>query len=114
MADAEYGRHQLLRASGGAPVILAVGTGLMVPGYTLIVDEAGAPDLYARLINKVCLGCCHPACCMAYGAGIALAHSVHCMGKEHRRHPPHGAAQQPGLQTGSIHPHCFVVATSRA
>jgi hypothetical protein len=63
LADAEYGRHQLLRASGGAPVILAVGTGLMVPGYTLIVDEAGAPDLYARLINKVCTGCCSQ-CCM--------------------------------------------------
>jgi hypothetical protein len=58
LADAEYGRHQLLRASGGAPVILAVGTGLMVPGYTLIVDEGGAPDLYARLINKVRARCC--------------------------------------------------------
>jgi hypothetical protein len=34
-------------------VIIAVGTGLALPGYTLIVDEAGAADLYATLVNKV-------------------------------------------------------------
>jgi hypothetical protein len=28
----------------------------MIPGYTFIVDEKAAADLYARLINKVMLG----------------------------------------------------------
>jgi hypothetical protein len=48
-----YCRHQLLKFGSGAPVIIAVGTGLALPGYTLIVDEAGAADLYATLVNKV-------------------------------------------------------------
>lgn len=34
-------------------MIIAVGTGLALPGYTFIVDEAGAADLYAALVNKV-------------------------------------------------------------
>jgi hypothetical protein len=42
-----------LKFGSGAPVIIAVGTGLAMPGYTLIVDEAGAADLYAALVNKV-------------------------------------------------------------
>jgi hypothetical protein len=48
-----YGRHQLLRFGSGAPVIIAVGSGLTIPGYTLIVDSQGAADLYATIINKV-------------------------------------------------------------
>lgn len=49
-----YCHHQLLKFGSSAPVIIAVGTGLALPGYTLIVDEAGAADLYAALVNKVC------------------------------------------------------------
>lgn len=48
-----YCRHQLLKFGSGAPVILAVGTGLAMPGYTIIVDSKGAADLYAAVINKV-------------------------------------------------------------
>jgi hypothetical protein len=48
-----YCRHQLLRFGPGAPVIVAVGTGLAILGYTLIVDQSGAADLYAALINQV-------------------------------------------------------------
>ncbi|WIA22427.1 hypothetical protein OEZ85_004730 [Tetradesmus obliquus] len=47
-----YCRHQLLRFGPGAPVIVAVGSGLAIPGYTLIVDQSGAADLYAALVNK--------------------------------------------------------------
>ena len=53
LAGEPYCRHQLLKFGSGAPVIIAVGTGLAVPGYTIIVDEAGAADLYAALVNKV-------------------------------------------------------------
>jgi hypothetical protein len=53
LAGEPYCRHQLLRFGRGAPVILAVGTGLAIPGYTFIVDESGAADLYAALVNKV-------------------------------------------------------------
>lgn len=51
-----YGRHQLLKFGSGAPVILAVGTGLAIPGYTLIVDDRSAADLFAAVINKVRFG----------------------------------------------------------
>lgn len=48
-----YGTHQLLAfKAGGAPVIAAVTSGLALPGYTLIVDESAAGDLYALLVNK--------------------------------------------------------------
>ncbi|WIA42885.1 hypothetical protein OEZ86_008804 [Tetradesmus obliquus] len=50
-----YCRHQLLRFGPGAPVIVAVGSGLAVPGYTFIVDQSGAADLYAALVNKGCV-----------------------------------------------------------
>eukprot|EP00878_Enallax_costatus_P023231 GHUV01024699.1.p1 GENE.GHUV01024699.1~~GHUV01024699.1.p1 ORF type:complete len:310 (+),score=105.60 GHUV01024699.1:842-1771(+) len=50
-----YCRHQLLKFGSGAPVILAVGTGLAIPGFTIIVDEKGAADLYAAVINKGCV-----------------------------------------------------------
>ncbi|WIA22426.1 hypothetical protein OEZ85_004730 [Tetradesmus obliquus] len=50
-----YCRHQLLRFGPGAPVIVAVGSGLAIPGYTLIVDQSGAADLYAALVNKGCV-----------------------------------------------------------
>ena len=53
LAGEPYCRHQLLKFGSGAPVIIAVGTGLALPGYTFIVDEAGAADLYAALVNKV-------------------------------------------------------------
>jgi hypothetical protein len=56
LAGEPYCRHQLLRFGQGAPVIVAVGTGLAIPGYTFIVDESGAADLYAALVNKVRLG----------------------------------------------------------
>ncbi|KAF8057639.1 transferase [Scenedesmus sp. PABB004] len=55
LEGAPYATHQLLRFGGGAPVVLAVGSGLAVPGYTLIVDAGAAGDLYAALINKACI-----------------------------------------------------------
>ncbi len=40
---APRGTHQMLRfGSSGAPVIIAVGSGLATPGYTLIPDESAA------------------------------------------------------------------------
>jgi hypothetical protein len=49
-----YGTHQLLGfKAGGAPVIVVASSGLALPGYTLIVDEAAAGDIYAILVNKV-------------------------------------------------------------
>jgi hypothetical protein len=57
LAGEPYCRHQLLRFGPGAPVIVAAGTGLAIPGYTLIVDQSGAADLYAALVNKVRSSC---------------------------------------------------------
>jgi hypothetical protein len=49
-----YCSHQLLSfRRGGAPLMVAATSGLALPGYTLIVDEAAAGDLYASLVNKV-------------------------------------------------------------
>lgn len=54
VTGAPYGSHQFLGFKpGGAPVIAAATSGLALPGYTLIVDEADAGDLYALLVNKV-------------------------------------------------------------
>eukprot|EP00879_Flechtneria_rotunda_P012338 GHRR01012885.1.p1 GENE.GHRR01012885.1~~GHRR01012885.1.p1 ORF type:complete len:492 (+),score=176.68 GHRR01012885.1:215-1690(+) len=55
LEDEPYCRHQLLKFAGNAPIIVAVGTGLAVPGYTLIVDARAAPDVYAALVNKGCV-----------------------------------------------------------
>ncbi len=58
VVDAPYGTHQLLRfKADGAPVLAAATTGLATPGYTLIVDESAAADLYAVLVNKGCVPC---------------------------------------------------------
>ena len=46
------GSHALLNF-GGSPVIVAVGSGLASPGYTLIADEAVAGDLWKVLAAKV-------------------------------------------------------------
>lgn len=48
------GSHALLNF-GGSPVIVAVGSGLASPGYTLIADEAVAGDLWRVLAAKVLL-----------------------------------------------------------
>jgi hypothetical protein len=54
VVDAPYGSHQMLAfKAGGAPVIVAAASGLALPGFTLIVDEAAAGDMYAVLVNKV-------------------------------------------------------------
>lgn len=53
MTDQPYGSHQLLGYKGGAPLIIAKTSGLTSPGYTLIVDEAAAADIYAILVTKV-------------------------------------------------------------
>ena len=46
------GSHTLVNF-GGSPVIVAVGSGLASPGYTLIADEAVAGDLWKLLAAKV-------------------------------------------------------------
>lgn len=53
--DGAYGDHQLLKFDRGAPVVLAVGCGLAVPGYNLIVDESIAGDVFSVLAAKGCL-----------------------------------------------------------
>ncbi len=54
--DASYGSHQLLRmGSSPAPLMLMSGCGMEMPGYTLIVDESAAADVYGILVNKGCL-----------------------------------------------------------
>lgn len=45
------GSHMLLNF-GGSPVITAVSTGLRLPGYTLIVDEASTGELWRQLAMK--------------------------------------------------------------
>ncbi|GBF97366.1 hypothetical protein Rsub_11013 [Raphidocelis subcapitata] len=58
VVDAPYCSHQLLAfRRGGAPLMVAATSGLALPGYTLIVDEAAAGDLYASLVNKGCVPC---------------------------------------------------------
>ncbi len=52
MVGKPYGSHQLLKFKTG-PVFVAVGSGLSVPGYTLVADESVAGDLYALLASKV-------------------------------------------------------------
>lgn len=75
LAGEPYCRHQLLRFGDGAPVILAVGSGLALPGYTLIVDERGAADLYAALVNKVREGTCGGSSCLVgCGKQARIAH----------------------------------------
>lgn len=44
--------HSLFN-QGGKPVIVASGSGLAVEGYTIIVDEAGAAELWKTLLAKV-------------------------------------------------------------
>ena len=46
------GSHSLLNF-GGSPVIVAVGSGLESPGYTLIADEAVAGELWRTLAAQV-------------------------------------------------------------
>lgn len=57
--DAPYGSHQLCKfgSGGGAPVMVAVGSGLAVPGYTMIADDSIAADVYAALASKVICSC---------------------------------------------------------
>ncbi|KAJ9512869.1 hypothetical protein QJQ45_029159 [Haematococcus lacustris] len=50
-----YGTHQLVGFKG-APLVVAVGCGLHFPGYTLIVDEAQAGELFGLLASKVPAG----------------------------------------------------------
>ncbi|KAI8474828.1 MAG: hypothetical protein J3K34DRAFT_517910 [Monoraphidium minutum] len=58
IVGAPYGSHQLLGfRAGGAPVVAFASSGLALPGYTLIVDEAAAADMYAVLANKGCVPC---------------------------------------------------------
>lgn len=46
------------RSAAGLSILSgALTIGLALPGYTLIVDEAGAADLYAALVNKVVGNC---------------------------------------------------------
>ena len=45
-------RHVLLNF-GGKPVVVAAGSGLASPGFTVIVDETAAGDLWAALSAKV-------------------------------------------------------------
>jgi tRNA-modifying protein YgfZ len=52
LEDAPEGTHQLL-SLGRRPVVAARGAGLGVPGYTFIVDEAAAGDLWRALTAKV-------------------------------------------------------------
>lgn len=47
-----HGTHTLL-GFGGRPVVAASGGGLAGPGYTLIMDEAVAGDLWRALAAKV-------------------------------------------------------------
>ncbi|KAL6758341.1 hypothetical protein V8C86DRAFT_2600071 [Haematococcus lacustris] len=49
-----YGTHQLVGFKG-APLVVAVGCGLHFPGYTLIVDEAQAGELFGLLASKGCV-----------------------------------------------------------
>ena len=37
----------------GCPVVIAGGSGLVSPGYTIIVDETAAAELYRSLMLKV-------------------------------------------------------------
>ncbi|GFH24729.1 aminomethyltransferase [Haematococcus lacustris] len=48
-----YGTHQLVGFKG-APLVVAMGCGLHFPGYTLIVDEAQAGELFGLLASKGC------------------------------------------------------------
>ena len=52
MLGKPYGSHQLVGFRGG-PLIVMSGTGLSVPGYTLIVDESLGGELFALLSSKV-------------------------------------------------------------
>ncbi len=53
MIGKAHGSHQMLRFVGGSPLIVAVGSGLAGPGYTLIVDESAAGELFGTLVSKV-------------------------------------------------------------
>jgi hypothetical protein len=51
--DGERPRRHVLLNFGGKPVIVAAGSGLASPGFTVIADEAVAGDLWAALSSKV-------------------------------------------------------------
>jgi len=51
VVDGAYGAHSLLNFKG-SPVIIAKGSGLHIPGYTLIADQSVAPDLWSLLTEK--------------------------------------------------------------
>lgn len=56
IVDGAYSSHTMLQFAGAAaPVIVAVGCGLAVPGYNLIVDESIAGDVFAVLAAKGCV-----------------------------------------------------------
>lgn len=52
LLDGPQGTHGLLNV-GGRPVLLAVGSGLHHPGYTLLPDEGVAGELWSTLTDKV-------------------------------------------------------------
>jgi hypothetical protein len=53
VAGQPHGSFQMLGYKNGTPVIIAVGSGLGLPGYTLIVDESVAGELYSALADMV-------------------------------------------------------------
>ncbi len=50
----EQPRRHVLLNFGGKPVIVAAGSGLASPGFTLVSDESVAGELWAALTSKVC------------------------------------------------------------
>lgn len=50
-----YGSHTLLKFRG-TPVLITVGCGLPVLGYSLVADETVSGELYSVFAAKVCFG----------------------------------------------------------
>ena len=74
-------RHMLLNF-GGKPVIVATGSGLASPGFTLVSDESVAGELWAALMSKVCSAARLQADILSMSAlqaaspGLVLLHSA--------------------------------------
>lgn len=79
LAKAPLHTHTLLNFKG-SPVVVAKGSGLGTPGYTVIVDEAVAGDLWVALVGaKVCRGCCcaeHSGVCVIYSDIDCTKHTI--------------------------------------
>jgi glycine cleavage system aminomethyltransferase T len=53
LAGKPHGSFQMMGFKNGTPVIIAVGSGLGLPGYTLIMDESVGGDIYSTLAEMV-------------------------------------------------------------